>query len=67
MISCALFLVVLVRLASVWAVFGTFYDFFLLLVSYDHEPDHLWREEKELHARQFAANLLKESCEMRLE
>ena len=44
-----------------------FYDFFLLLVSYDHEPDNLWREEKELHARQFAANLLKESCEMRLE
>ena len=44
-----------------------FYDFFLLLVSYDHEPDHLWSEEKELHARQFAAKLLKESCEMRLE
>ena len=56
-----------VRSASVWAASGTFYDFFLLLVSYDHEPDHLWREEKELHARQFAANLPKESCEMRLE
>ena len=36
----------------------------------EHDPGYqhtFWSEEKELHARQFAANLLKESCEMRLE
>ena len=40
----------------------------MLLAEHDPGYQHtFWSEEKELHARQFAANLLKESCEMRLE